>query len=850
MSDREQLAAYIQRGDEDAFASLMSRHIGLVYGAAYRLLGDPGRAEEVTQAAFLSLAQKPPKLTQRSSLSTWLYSTASHKAIDVLRQEAARKRREESHAKMMHDQSDNHEPRAVWQEIAPVLEEAMQSLGEGDRTAMLLRYFEERPLREVSQVLGISEAAARKRVSRALARLRAWYAKRGFTGTSSALAVALGAYAVEPLPATTTSSAIQTVLAQASATPTTATATLASTLMTMKLTLLTGLIAGVALPLSLGYLEERDQDAAPLPVSLPSPAFEIALPEPAMSELMAEWVKMRDRHGPDSGSMPEFYEAIEDLDDDFRRRAFRTAFIAEWATLHPREALEHFHGKKDGRRSTDVLRIWLENDPSEAIAAMIRTGPDLGEPIADVLEDVAEQAPHELARLAPLAKGRFTNPVQEAFAIAARANLNAMRTAALGVEGPARKQALAGVAQAWAESDGPVALTWAQALEPSEDRSRTLRHLLIGWAQSDPGTALDHLHLAPPGGSSSNQMITERLTSELVLEAAAQADFDGTLAWLSENPNPFETDSLMGLNKPLHQRLIADLPATLAMIRDHEARSYLENALGSVLMNDGAGQMDEAWNWATAEPAGEFTSALKRRLIGNVISTDPDKALAWARALVEEGDTESIDYSTLASHLVHQPEDLERLDDVFLHAPQEVQDKALMWALTRRRHSNLDHESWLGWIDQLPREQRDRTVALNASQLVANDPTLAVAWADKLPDSDRIKAYEGLTKTWSESDSYEASQWIASLPESLERDHATLTLVNAIARGEPDSAWQWAQTIQSPSPRTKALQKALLQFPGAAREVLDQSNLDPGEKARMATWLDGLPSHITSPEPR
>src|SRR5436190_12947815 len=90
---------------------------------------------------------------------------------------------------------------AGWEEIRAVLDEALHELGETDRDALLLRFFEQRDMADVGAGLGASAEAARKRVDRALDRLRAMLARRGITTTAGALGVALSAHAIEPIPA-------------------------------------------------------------------------------------------------------------------------------------------------------------------------------------------------------------------------------------------------------------------------------------------------------------------------------------------------------------------------------------------------------------------------------------------------------------------------------------------------------------------------------------------------------------------------------------------------------------------------------------------------------------------------
>src|SRR6266576_812567 len=89
----------------------------------------------------------------------------------------------------------------TWRHIAPLRDTAVASLNEKDRQAIMLRFYEGRNLREVGAALGASEDAAEKRVSRAVERLREFFAKRGVTVGASGLVVVLSANAVQAAPA-------------------------------------------------------------------------------------------------------------------------------------------------------------------------------------------------------------------------------------------------------------------------------------------------------------------------------------------------------------------------------------------------------------------------------------------------------------------------------------------------------------------------------------------------------------------------------------------------------------------------------------------------------------------------
>src|SRR5207249_11759078 len=160
------------------------------------MVRDPHLAEDVAQGAFVALAQNARQLTDRPVLSGWLHRTAQNLAANTIRSDVRRRAREQEAVAM----NELHEPDAVWEQIAPHLDNALGELSEADRDALLLRYFERKSAREMAQTLGTSEEAAQKRVSRAVERLREFFTKRGFTVGSSGLVVVISANAVQAAP--------------------------------------------------------------------------------------------------------------------------------------------------------------------------------------------------------------------------------------------------------------------------------------------------------------------------------------------------------------------------------------------------------------------------------------------------------------------------------------------------------------------------------------------------------------------------------------------------------------------------------------------------------------------------
>lgn len=200
-TDMELLERYAHGDCEEAFAELVRRHLALVYSAAHRQLKSPELAEEVAQNVFTDLARQASHLKRDSALTAWLYQVTRRSAIDVIRRESRRQMREQTtYALAVMNQHDSRSAENEWRQIEPILDEAMQELDEPDRTAVLLRYFENKSLQEVSRALGTSEDAARKRVSRAVERLRGILGRRGVAASAASLAVALSTQAVQAAP--------------------------------------------------------------------------------------------------------------------------------------------------------------------------------------------------------------------------------------------------------------------------------------------------------------------------------------------------------------------------------------------------------------------------------------------------------------------------------------------------------------------------------------------------------------------------------------------------------------------------------------------------------------------------
>ena len=197
LADTELLRQYAHQNSEAAFAALVTRHVPLVFSAALRKTGNPSAAQEVTQAVFIILARKARGLRRETALAGWLYQAARLTAANFLRTEIRRARREQE--AMMQSLSNETGPE-TWRQIMPLLEDAMGRLGERERNAVVLRFFERKSFQEIGAEVGATENAAKKRVGHALEKLRRFFLQRGVDSTAAAIGEIISANSVHAVP--------------------------------------------------------------------------------------------------------------------------------------------------------------------------------------------------------------------------------------------------------------------------------------------------------------------------------------------------------------------------------------------------------------------------------------------------------------------------------------------------------------------------------------------------------------------------------------------------------------------------------------------------------------------------
>ena len=202
--DAQLLRSYAKENSEAAFRELVERHLRLVYSAALRQVGgDAALAQDVAQRVFTDLARKAGALGGRAVLAGWLYTSTRYAAAQVVRGEQRRRAREAEAQRMneLFSAGEGAESVAEWEQLRPVIDGALHTLGECDREAVLMRFFEGRAFADVGAALNVSEDAARVRINRALEKLRGLLARRGIKSTAAALGGVLAGNAAVAAPA-------------------------------------------------------------------------------------------------------------------------------------------------------------------------------------------------------------------------------------------------------------------------------------------------------------------------------------------------------------------------------------------------------------------------------------------------------------------------------------------------------------------------------------------------------------------------------------------------------------------------------------------------------------------------
>lgn len=168
------LDRFTATGDEEAFAEIVKRYAGVVYATSFRVTHDRARAEDVSQEVFFRLLRKPNAVSQ--SLGGWLHQCATRLALDEVRSETARKRRE---ANRRIETNELTQMASTWQEISPHVDEALAQLPEQSRELLVSHFLKGKSQSTIAVETRTSPATISRRMRDAVAELRAELRRRG-----------------------------------------------------------------------------------------------------------------------------------------------------------------------------------------------------------------------------------------------------------------------------------------------------------------------------------------------------------------------------------------------------------------------------------------------------------------------------------------------------------------------------------------------------------------------------------------------------------------------------------------------------------------------------------------------
>jgi RNA polymerase sigma-70 factor (ECF subfamily) len=182
-SDLELLRRFAAWSDPDAFAQIVQRYVNVVYATGLRIVGDSARAEDVSQETFFRLMRRPHEINQ--NLGAWLHRTATHLALDFIRSDTSRRRRE-----ITYTRECQHEA-STWSELSPAVDQAISELPEDLRTLLVGHYLLGRSQAELAHEMNQSPATVSRRMQRGLDELRQRLRLKGICALPAALATLL-----------------------------------------------------------------------------------------------------------------------------------------------------------------------------------------------------------------------------------------------------------------------------------------------------------------------------------------------------------------------------------------------------------------------------------------------------------------------------------------------------------------------------------------------------------------------------------------------------------------------------------------------------------------------------------
>lgn len=848
---------YARDRDPEGFRRLVERHLPAVRATAVRVLDQRSAlAEDVVQTVFTLLARKAASLPEELVPGAWLHRQTVRRALNVLRTETRRERRERQFMQTATTDGNTGDTAALWQELRLQLDRALLALPEKDRQALVLRYLEERPLTEVAGRLGLTPNAAQKRVSKAVEGLRRRLLRhRVVLPSASLLSTLLTDHAAQAA----SSAAAHPAAATAAATSVTAASVAAKALAAAALPAASGPLAFLTVmnfakslgtaALLLLLAGAGWQSAAHLPAPAPALGPVTALPSltvrKAGGTLLPDspWLKTIGR-----ASAEDFpalaAEALKEK-DLLRRHDRLEAVFARWVEVAPKEGWDWVQKNCSEDLGADrlprdprlaFLLSWITLDGPTAYAAR------WGQPSRKYFTSWDTQLAVQWARKNPrslldfVRSGKWEKSPIEAQACALRSLAatdpeEVYREALQLPDNQRRASVIAAVAASLAARDADQALAWAREVPPGfKAREEAYCRSFEVMAGQDPARTarlMDGILVGPLAQ-------VRAQAARPLLESWMRTDAAAALKWAS-TLNARAAAALEGLVDPGSE----EARTLLKNLESDDARGQWERWMS------GSWDPSAAAGWLKSQPLPDDESAFfsTRAALASWAREDVGAAAAWLDQLPDGKARENLRQLLLAriADGGASPELLMAQLKELHGIPGDDEVRGAAAALAGERPDEV-----LALIGKFPAgEGRDGWLAQAARAWADHDPQAAAAWADGLPSPEtRTKVTEEILARWWPDDPPAAEAWIAAQPEGPLRDSGLAQVSQAMAPEAPARALEWAVSIGEAGARTASLASVLKEWsrtsPASALAALEALPVDPAEKAGLASPLTAV----------
>ncbi len=270
--DTQLLADYSKTRDAVAFAELVRRYAGTVYGTCLRMTGNRQDAEDVTQECFTHLAQSVEDI--RESLPGWLHTVAMRRSANAVRAKVRRRGHEQEAGRMQKKPSADD---STWQEMVPHLDAALAELPADTREILIRHFLQGISQEEIAAHMQVNQSTVSRRIGRGIEELRGKLKKAGLVLTAAALTACLADNAAVAAPAALTATLGKMAMLGVGKTVAGTTATIGGLTMA-KATALSILAAGILV--TSGLLLARADDKPEVALAPPAPAKATDAPPP------------------------------------------------------------------------------------------------------------------------------------------------------------------------------------------------------------------------------------------------------------------------------------------------------------------------------------------------------------------------------------------------------------------------------------------------------------------------------------------------------------------------------------------------------------------------------------------